>query len=179
MELVANNPRRMKDIAEKVARIVEREAQDMWELGSLLCEARAICDDPALSAAEGLEGKNPNMRFNNWLSVSSFFDEINDHARKRAMNLHTVFGHRRDEVKNWKTSALYELAGDKNADVRPQILREFPNGMKILDMRQRIAEIRTPANTDTSNPTDGSTNSSAPENTTQQTEPSPNLPDTS
>lgn len=60
------------------------------------------------------------------------------------MSLHECFGHRREAVKAWKTSALYELARRCNADVREQVIAENPEGMKVLTMREFIASIRTP-----------------------------------
>lgn len=145
MNNVVEMPSRLEQIAKKVGEIVEREERDMWELGSLLCEARAICDDPMHSLVEGIEGKNPNIRFSNWKSVYRDLREIKHDKVSRAMNLHQCFGHRREEVNAWKTSALYELAKPINADVREQIIAENPEGMKVLDMRKRMKAIRTPS----------------------------------
>lgn len=54
--------------------------------------ARAICEDAALSAAQGLTGENPNQRFGKWLA-----ENFSQHADTiwRARRLFEVFGHRR------------------------------------------------------------------------------------
>ena len=186
MELVANNPHRMRDIAEKVGQIVEREARDMWELGALLCEARAICDDSELSAAEGLEGKTGDKRFGKWLSNSAFFAELKEGTRKNAINLHKTFGHRRESVKDVRLSVLTEISEPRNKDIVERFVSEYPERfrdlgrpMYIKEMRDLVKDWRTPANTDTSSDSTSAETTTTTTATTQQTETSPNLPEAS
>ena len=67
-------------------------SKSRWTIGMWLSRGRALCELPDC----GIEGKNPDHRFGNWVSAN--FADIKSRTALDYRNVHECFGDKRDKL---------------------------------------------------------------------------------